>query len=181
MSELTIVPITFRQACQFVHKLHRHNKPPRGHKFSVGLMCGTDLVGVGMASRPVARSLDDGLTLEVVRTCVDGTANANSKIYGAIWKAAKAMGYRRCITYTQFDETGASLRAVGWVREATRKARGSWAESTQDERLKQMRCSIGNGGVERILWSISASEVDPQLANAVSSLCRNPVKRTAMR
>jgi len=72
-----IVPITFRTACDFVALLHRHNKPPRGHKFSIGLENEGVLVGVGMAGRPVARHFDDGLTLEVNRTCTDGTANAN--------------------------------------------------------------------------------------------------------
>jgi hypothetical protein len=39
----------------------------------------------------VARHYDDGLTLEVNRTCTDGTRNANSMLYGAVWRAAKAM------------------------------------------------------------------------------------------
>ncbi len=65
------------------------------------------------AGRPVARAFDDGLTLEVNRTCTDGTRNANSMLYGAVWRAARAMGYARCITYTQHDESGASLKAAG--------------------------------------------------------------------
>lgn len=174
---LIVIPLTFRQACNFVAKLHRHNKPPRGHKFSIGLMDETELVGVAMASRPVARVFDDGLTLEVVRTCTDGTANANSMLYGAIWRAAKAMGYRRCVTYTQHDETGASLRAVGWVREREIAPRGSWSDSTADERLKAMRDPIGNGGVARVLWSITSSALpELEVHNAIRTLCREPVR-----
>lgn len=135
--------------------LHRHNKPPRGHKFSIGLNDADDkLVGVVMAGRPVARALDDGLTLEVNRTCTDGTKNANSMLYGAVWRAAIAMGYRRCITYTQADESGASLRAVGWTRVAELAPRAGWAESTKDAGLKAMRDAVGNGGVARIRWEI---------------------------
>lgn len=151
---MKVVPITFKAACAFVAELHRHNKPPRGHKFSIGLMGADGLVGVGMAGRPVARAFDDGLTLEINRTCTDGTANANSMLYGAIWRAARAMGYQRCITYTQHDENSASLRGAGWVRVKDLAARKSWGESTANEQLKLMRDPVGNGGVARVLWEI---------------------------
>jgi hypothetical protein len=147
---LTVRPITFKAACQFVKALHRHNKPPVGHKFSIGLYQGETMVGVGMASRPVARHFDDGLTLEVSRTCTDGTRNANSALYGALWRAAKAMGYRRMITYTQGDESGASLRGAGFTKVKDLEARGSWAESSV--KLRGKRDPIGNGGVPRVLW-----------------------------
>ena len=152
---MEIVPITLREASAFIAEHHRHNKPPRGWKFGVGLRSNGALVGVATAGRPVARAMDDGRTLEVNRTCTDGTRNANSMLYGAVWRAAKAMGYRRCITYTQADETGASLKAAGWVRVAELPARGSWAASTADARLKAMRDSQGNGGVARVRWEVS--------------------------
>lgn len=150
---LKIRPITFRDACAFVKEYHRHNKPPVGHKFSVGLENDGVLCGVAMAGRPVARHFDDGRTLEVNRTCTDGTSNANSALYGAIWRAAKAMGYRRCITYTQADETGASLRAAGWRRVKDLAPRASWAESSV--KLKGLRDPVGNGGVPRVFWEIT--------------------------
>lgn len=70
--------------------------------------------GVAIVGRPVARGLDDGWTLEVTRTCTDGTKNANSMLYGAAWRAARALGYRRLVTYTLVEESGTSLRAAGW-------------------------------------------------------------------
>lgn len=152
---LRIVPITLRVARDFVAAHHRHNKPPRGWKFGVGLRVGDDLVGVATAGRPVARHFDDGLTLEVNRTCTDGTRNANSMLYGAVWRAAKAMGYARCITYTQADETGASLRAAGWIRVKALEARKGWAESSVA--LKDKRDPVGDGGVARVLWECRAS------------------------
>jgi len=155
---MRLEPITFRAACAFVAALHRHNKPPRGHKFSIGLRDGERLVGVVMCGRPVARGFDDGLTLEVARTCTDGTLNANSMLYGAAWRAAKAMGYRRCVTYTQADETGASLRAAGWRRVRELTPRGSWGESTRDVRLVAMRDPVGTGGVARVLWETGQRE-----------------------
>lgn len=152
---LRLVPVTFRTACGFVFAYHRHNAAPRGHKFSIGLQDGDRLVGVVMCGRPIARAFDDGFTLEVSRTCTDGTYNANSMLYGAAWRAGKAMGYRRCVTYTQADETGASLRAVGWRRVKEIAPRKSWAESTKDPRLIAMRDAIGSGGVARVLWEIA--------------------------
>lgn len=155
---MKIVPITLRAACAFVAQHHRHNKPPRGHKFSVGLKNAEgDLIGVAVAGRPIARYFDNGLTLEVNRTCTDGSRNANSALYGAIWRAAKAMGYERCVTYTQESESGASLRAAGWVKVKELAPRKSWAEETGNERLKTLRDPVGNGGVARVLWEIKVT------------------------
>jgi hypothetical protein len=149
-TKLRVVPVTLREASAFISQHHRHNKPPRGWKFGVGLRSGEVMVGVATAGRPVARHFDDGLTLEVNRTCTDGTRNANSMLYGAVWRAAKAMGYIRAITYTQADECGASLRAAGWVKVKDIGARKGWAESSVA--LREKRDPIGNGGVPRSLW-----------------------------
>lgn len=150
---MMITPITLRKAQDFIALHHRHNKPPRGHKFSVGLQDDNGvLVGVATAGRPVARHFDDGVTLEVNRTCTTGERNANSMLYGAVWRAARAMGYHRCITYTQADESGASLRATGFVRVKELPARAGWAASSVAMRDK--RDPVGNGGVPRVLWEI---------------------------
>lgn len=151
---LDIVPVTFKAASAFVRALHRHNKPPTGHKFSIGLESDGMLVGVAMCGRPIARHEDDGRTIEVNRTCTDGTENANSMLYGAAWRAAKAMGYKRIITYTQADESGASLRAAGFVRLRDLPRRPSWAASTANADLKATRDPVGNGGVDRVVWQI---------------------------
>lgn len=128
---LAIVPVDFDEACVFVAQHHRHHKPPQGHKFSIALAerraigdarpggagfgMRTDvIVGVAIVGRPVARGLDDRWTLEVTRCATDGTKNACSALYAAAWRAARAMGYQRLITYTLPSEGGASLRAAGW-------------------------------------------------------------------
>ncbi len=111
---MRIVPITFRKACEFIKAHHRHHKPPQGHKFSIGLQSGEELVGVAVVGRPVSRRLDDGLTAEVTRLCTDGTKNACSKLYAASWRIAKQMGYQELITYILDSENGTSLRAAGW-------------------------------------------------------------------
>jgi hypothetical protein len=50
----------------------------------------------------------------ITRNCTDGTPNACSMIYGALARAAKALGYREVWTYTLPDEPGTSLRAAGF-------------------------------------------------------------------
>lgn len=153
--ELDIVPVTLRRAQAFVAEHHRHNSAPRGHKFSIGLARGDELVGVLICGRPIARSFDDGFTIEVARTClIDGVGNGNSMLYGAAWKAARAMGYRRIITYTQQGESGSSLRAAGYRVIAERPARASWAESSV--KLRDIRDPVGSGGFARTLWDKTA-------------------------
>ena len=73
------------------------------------------MCGVVMCGRPVSRYYDDGLTLEVNRLCTDGTRNACSFLYQTAWRAAKALGYKRMVTYTLQTESGSSLRASGWM------------------------------------------------------------------
>lgn len=144
---MKIKPISLKLAQQFIAEHHRHNKPPVGHKFSVGLFADEDrLIGVAVAGRPIARMLDDGATLEITRTCTDGTRNANSMLYGAIVKAAKALGYAKCITYTQHQESGASLRGAGWVSVSRLSATKGW------DRPSRPRADIGSANIARTRW-----------------------------
>lgn len=107
------VPIHLREANEFVSRHHRHNLPTVGGKFAIGAQEEGKLIGVAIAGRPVARKLDDGKTLEVLRVCTDGTANANSFLYGRVRRIAELMGYEAVITYTLQEESGASLKAAG--------------------------------------------------------------------
>ena len=147
---LRIVPVTFREASNFVAELHRHHKPPVGTKFCLGVAKGDQLVGVAMVGRPVARHYDNGTTLEVNRTCTDGTPNANSMLYGAAWRAAKALGYERLITYTQAGEAGSSLRGAGWRVVGERAARAGWSTPSR------WRADRGADGVQRTLWEAAS-------------------------
>lgn len=111
---LTIKPISLKEANQYVAQNHRHNIPTTGHKWSIACYNDEVLCGVAIVGRPVARRLDDGLTLEVYRVCTDGTYNSCSKLYGACARIAKEMGYRKIITYTLASEPGTSVSASGW-------------------------------------------------------------------
>lgn len=147
---LRLVPVNRDQAFAFIAAWHRHHPPPVANVWAVGVAAGDTLVGVATAGRPVARHYQDGLTVEVTRVATDGTANACSALYGAVWRAAKAMGYTRGITYTQDGESGASLRAAGWVNVARRAARSGWDTPTRarsDERYVS---------VNRLLWVIES-------------------------
>ncbi|HWH83226.1 MAG TPA: XF1762 family protein [Burkholderiaceae bacterium] len=118
---LRIVPISLDTANEFVFRLHRHNDPLPGNKFSVGVADGDGtLVGVAIVGNPSAPALQKvaGL-IEIRRVCTDGTRNACSKLYGAARRAARAMGHAPVITYTLPSEGGASLRAAGFVLEKT--------------------------------------------------------------
>ena len=111
---LEIVPCTLREARAYVGKHHRHHQPPQGGLFAIGAAVDGAMVAVVIVGRPVARHLDDGWTAEVTRLCSDGTRNACSMLYSTAWRAARAIGYRRLVTYTLPEEGGASLRAAGW-------------------------------------------------------------------
>lgn len=69
-------------------------------------------------------------TAEVVRVATDGTRNACSMLYGAAWRACRALGYRRLVTYTLPEEGGASLRAAGW-RLVGEAGGGSWSRKSR--------------------------------------------------
>lgn len=111
---LELKAVTLKEANSYVESHHRHHKPVVGHKYSIGCVADGQLVGVAIVGRPVSRYLDDGLTLEVNRLCTDGTKNACSILYAAAARAARAIGYKKIITYILASEAGTSLRAAGW-------------------------------------------------------------------
>lgn len=127
---LSVVPMTLREADAFVDANHRHHKAPQGGLFAIGASDGEAVVGVVVVGKPVARMLADGWTCEVTRLATDGSRNACSMLYRAAWRAARAMGYRRLVTYTLPEEGGSSLRAAGFllIGEA---GGGSWSRASR--------------------------------------------------
>lgn len=118
---MRIVPLTRKEAARFIARNHRHNNPSIACVFQLGVVKEDELVGVAMVGIPKARRLMDGKTLEVTRTCTNGARNANSALYGACARAAKALGWSRLVTYTLPAESGSSLRACGWVRDESER------------------------------------------------------------
>jgi hypothetical protein len=121
-----IVPLPLDEANEFVAQHHRHHGRVVGHKFSLGVVQGETVRGVAIVSRPVARRLDDGMTLEVTRVATDGAKDACSALYGACRRATFALGYKRLVTYTLASEQGASLRGAGY-RLIGEAGGGSWS------------------------------------------------------
>lgn len=108
-------PITKADADAFIRAHHRHHGVPVGALWWQGAHNDVgELIGVAVVGRPVARALDDGLTVEVTRMCTDGAPNACSLLYAATRRAAEAKGFRRGLTYILDSENGSSLRASGW-------------------------------------------------------------------
>jgi L-amino acid N-acyltransferase YncA len=123
---LELVPLTITEGKAFVTRVHRHHPAPAGAMFAIGAAQNGEVVGVVMVGRPVSRVLAvDDYTAEVTRLASTGERNVCSLLYAAAWRACRAMGYRRLITYTLATEPGTSLRAVGF-REVGRVPGRSW-------------------------------------------------------
>lgn len=146
--KLFIVPLDLDEANALVERWHRHHKPVRGHKFSIGVASLQDahVCGAAIVGRPVSRVLDRGWTLEVLRCVTDGTQNACSALYAAAWRAARAMGYEKLITYTLKSESGTSLKAAGWREVYTTKG-GSWNTKSRPRVDKAPTC-------QKRLWAV---------------------------
>lgn len=125
---LMLTPITLREANAYVAARHRHHGEARGCIVCVAVSEGDEVHGVAIVGRPVARMLADGWTAEVLRCCTDGSRNACSMLYGAAWRAVRALGYRKLVTYTLPEEGGASLRAAGF-RCLGAAGGGSWSRA----------------------------------------------------
>ena len=125
-SRLKVVPCDFDEANAFIARHHRHHQPLKFHKFSLAVADEAGKIrAVCMVNRPTARMLDDGMTLEVTRLASDGCPNACSCLYGAAWRAAKALGYGKLITYILESESGTTLKASGW-KLIGKRGGGSW-------------------------------------------------------
>jgi hypothetical protein len=113
---LSVRPVSLNAARTWITATHRHlRRPITGWLFGVEVLRDGVRIGVAAAGRPGARLLQDGTTCEVVRVAVvEGERNACSFAYGALRKAASALGYTRVVTYTLLSEGGASLRAAGF-------------------------------------------------------------------
>lgn len=139
----SLQPITQKEAFVFISEHHRHHDEPEGWLFGVAVNDGERVVGVAVVGRPIARMLQNGFTAEVTRVCIvedlepvkDGNAIEHaapvaSMLYSAAWRAARALGYRRLITYTLASETGTSIKAAGW-REVGKAGGGQWTRPSR--------------------------------------------------
>lgn len=138
MSGLRAVPLSLREANEFVRQHHRHHGVVEGHKLAFGAEWNGKLIAVAILGRPVSRGRDDGANLEALRICTDGVkrpigknrrgqicfVNAASFLYGRARKIAAAMGCELG-TYILETESGVSLKAAGYSFKHKTEG-GSW-------------------------------------------------------
>ena len=142
MLQLSVRPLTLKQANQFILNWHRHHKPVIGHRFSLGVYDQEQMLhGVVIVGRPVARNAGDPYQIaEVTRLATDGTPNCCSFLYGAAARISKEMGFSKIQTYILEDEPGVSLKASGWDLVATTTG-GQWKHSDgKPRRVDQPDC-----------------------------------------
>lgn len=113
--KLYIVPLELKELNILVVQFHRHHKPVRGHRFSIGVVdADRKLRGGCSVGRPVARCTNSKQVLEVTRLVTDGCENACSALYAAAARIGKELGYLRIQTFILGSEPGISLKASGW-------------------------------------------------------------------
>lgn len=114
---------------------------------------GPECVGVVIVSRPVARLLDDGRTLDVTRLCTNGRKNAASALLGRARRFAQIAGARRLVSYTLASEAGTSYKAAGW-HEAARVKPRPWVRSKDDKGGGRHRRNVV-ATQEKIRWEVA--------------------------
>ncbi len=152
---IVLAPITRDKANAFVTLNHRHHKAVRSHRFAVSVSVDGAMVGVVIVASPVAWPLDDGKTFEVVRLCVrSGCQNVSSRLLGASWRASKAMGVVRLVSYTRADESGSCYLAAGW-RPVARVRGRDWTTGNKAQRWLPGLYVPSTETVDRVRWEIA--------------------------
>ena len=148
-------PITLREANALVARWHRHHRPVRGCAFSIGAFVEGEPAGAVIVGRPVAPALQDGVTFEVTRLVTNGEPHAASRLLGAAWRAARAMGVRRMVSYTRADEAGTCYRAAGWTAVAEVDGR-AWTTGNKADRWLPGLYEPTTEIVDRVRWEVAA-------------------------
>jgi hypothetical protein len=133
---LRVKPLTLKQANAAVGEWHRHHKLAVGHRWSIGVYAGDELVGAAIVGRPVARLTPQYSIAEVSRLVTNGTKNGCSILYAACARAARAMGFDEIQTFILADEPGTSLRAAGWQEDPKVSDGGDWNRPSRTGRRK---------------------------------------------
>lgn len=148
---IRLAPCTVKAALKLVHQWHRHLPDLQGGLFAVRCVDDSEeCVGVGVAGNP-SRVWQHEAKLVISRCATTGAENACSMIYGALARAAKALGYQEVWTYTLPEEPGVSLRAAGFVDMGLTSG-GEWdrqsrprAKAIRSEPKRRWLRKLGNG------------------------------------
>jgi hypothetical protein len=147
-ARLRLAPCTIKTANEVVASWHRHSTPITQKVIAaVRVVEQRETVGVAILGFPVTRELDAGLAVGVRRVCVrdDAPKNACSMLYGAMCRAAGALGYLVAYTYTMASEDATSVRAAGFARDGETPA-ASW------DRPGRPRDFLHHRVADRVRW-----------------------------
>lgn len=136
------VPIELKDCQAYINANHRHHIGAHRDKYRVAAEMDGDIVGVIQVGRPIARRLDDGKTLEVLRLCTDGSNNVCSFLYSRAARIAKEMGYSKIITYILDSEDGTSLIASGWQLEESDVGGNDWNVPSRPREVYDSQISL---------------------------------------
>ena len=121
-----LVPLSLREANDFLAKHSRSYRPMRGCKFCVGCALDGELAGAAIAGR----CREDGQAVQIDRIYATGGRTAYGMLYGAAARAAQALGYWRIIAFLPEGRPDSALRAAGWVRADPVDTNRKWASKT---------------------------------------------------
>lgn len=112
---MRIADCTVSEARRIVKQWHRHLPGIQGGLFAVKIVDDSgNVLGCAVAGNPPRVWQGTG-RLVISRVAVaEGTPNGCSMLYGALVRAARALGWREVWTYTLPEEPGTSLRAAGF-------------------------------------------------------------------
>ena len=186
MASLYLRPIPIKRALRWNVATHRRLPALQGGMWAVAVLRRVEengvrlldkVVGVAIVGRPTSRYLDSQddtmATFQVLRVAVvegdrskTGHKGANSMLYAACARAARAMGAIDMFTYIHHDEEGIALVAAGWIEDESFKSdRGShggeWSrpsrprKKTVEPEPKRRFCAP---------WSIMVAGLPPKMS-----------------
>jgi hypothetical protein len=177
-------PVTLREANDFVENFHRHNgrTARNGGKWAVGIEAAGELVGVAIVGNPLSATFMDGWTAEVLRVCVNDKAEKGgcSMLYSACWRAWRAMGGERLVTYTLTTESGASLRGAGWrIVGQTKPVADGWRKNDHLNARREWQPVMGQ---TKLRWETTrmtpSDKTEPQKPVDACETCKYPLYGT---
>ena len=110
----SFVPLKLAEAQAFVAEHHRHSKPLKRHRFSIGVKTELKIMGIATVDNCSSSWANRHDHMEIRRVCTDGTKNLASFLLGKASMACFCMGARVVFTYTKPYEACSSLLADNW-------------------------------------------------------------------
>ncbi len=110
----SFVPLKLAEAQAFVAEHHRHSKPLKRHRFSIGVKTELGIKGIATVDNCSSSWANRHDHMEIRRVCTDGTKNLASFLLGKASMACFCMGAKVVFTYTKPYEACSSLLADNW-------------------------------------------------------------------